>query len=133
VARRIPVPCLANLVEGGKGVAPTQAQLHAMGYGIALHANIALRAAMRAVQDILGYLREHGSPAGAEDRFATWQERQALVKLDEYQDLERRYAAASTDDINDRGTWAHHLSGALHPPGTTVRGTRYNRPDVADA
>jgi 2-methylisocitrate lyase-like PEP mutase family enzyme len=96
VARQIPVPCLANLVEGGKGVAPTQAQLQTMGYGIALHANIALRAAMRAVQDILGYLREHGSPAGAEDRFATWQERQALVRLDEYQALEQRYAAPPT-------------------------------------
>jgi 2-methylisocitrate lyase-like PEP mutase family enzyme len=92
VARRLPVPCLANLVEGGKGVAPSQGQLKEMGYGIALHANIALRAAMRATQDILAYLREHGSPAGAEDRFASWQERQALVRLDEHQALERRYA-----------------------------------------
>ena len=96
------MPCLANLVEGGKGVAPTQAQLREMGYGIALHANIALRAAMRATTDILAYLREHGTPAGAEDRFATWQERQALVRLDEHQALERRYAAASPDD-EDRG------------------------------
>jgi len=87
------VPCLANLVEGGKGVAPSQSQLREMGYGIALHANIVLRAAMRAVTDILEYLREHGGPAGAEDRFATWQERQALVRLDEHQALERRYAA----------------------------------------
>jgi 2-methylisocitrate lyase-like PEP mutase family enzyme len=92
VARQVRVPCLANLVEGGKGVAPSQGQLAEMGYGIALHANIALRAAMRAVQEILGYLREHGSPAGAEDRFASWQERQALVRLDEHQALERRYA-----------------------------------------
>ena len=64
-----------------------------MGYGIALHANIVLRAAMRATPDILAYLSEHGTPAGAEDRFATWQERQALVRLDEHQALERRYAA----------------------------------------
>jgi 2-methylisocitrate lyase-like PEP mutase family enzyme len=98
VARQIPVPCLANLVEGGKGVAPSQAQLREMGYGIALHANIALRAAMRATQDILAYLREHGSPIGAEDQFATWQERQALVRLDEYQALEQRYAAPAADE-----------------------------------
>lgn len=101
VARRIPVPCLANLVEGGKGVAPSQAQLREMGYGIALHANIALRAAMRAVQDILAYLHERGSPAGAEDRFATWQERQALVRLDEHQEMERRYAAGAS--VHERG------------------------------
>jgi len=93
VARRVPAPCLANLVEGGKGVAPSQQQLQQLGFGIALHANIALRAAMRATQDILAYLKEHGSPAGAEDRFATWQERQTLVKLDEYEALERRYVA----------------------------------------
>ena len=99
VARRIPVPCLANLVEGGKGVAPTQAQLREMGYGIALHANIALRAAMRAVTDILAHLREHSSPAGAEDRFASWIERQALVRLDEHQALERRYAAPQDPDV----------------------------------
>jgi 2-methylisocitrate lyase-like PEP mutase family enzyme len=97
VARQVTVPCLANLVEGGKGVAPSQQQLASMGYGIALHANIALRAAMRAVQEILAYLHEHGSPAGAEDRFASWQERQALVRLDEHQELERRYAAPSGD------------------------------------
>jgi 2-methylisocitrate lyase-like PEP mutase family enzyme len=91
----VPAPCLANLVEGGKGVAPGQKQLHELGFGIALHANIALRAAMRATQDILAYLREHGTAVGAEDGFATWQERQALVQLDEYQALERRYAAES--------------------------------------
>jgi 2-methylisocitrate lyase-like PEP mutase family enzyme len=93
VTRRIQKPCLANLVEGGKGVAPTQVQLREMGYGIALHANIALRAAMLATGEILAYLREHGTPAGAEDRFASWTERQRLVRLDEYQALERRYAA----------------------------------------
>ena len=97
VARRVRVPCLANLVEGGKGVAPSQAQLREMGYGIALHANVVLRAAMRATTDILAYLRDHGTPAGAEDRYATWQERQALVRLDEHQALERRYAAPSPD------------------------------------
>ena len=97
VARRVPAPCLANLVEGGKGVAPSQQQLQELGFGIALHANIALRAAMRATHDILAYLKEHGSPAGAEDRFATWQERQAIVRLDEHQDLERRYAAEALD------------------------------------
>jgi 2-methylisocitrate lyase-like PEP mutase family enzyme len=96
VSRRVPVPCLANLVEGGKGVAPSQSELQEMGYGIALHANIALRAAMRATQEILGWLREHGTAAGAEDRFATWQERQRLVRLDEYQELERRYASTPT-------------------------------------
>jgi 2-methylisocitrate lyase-like PEP mutase family enzyme len=100
VARQVTVPCLANLVEGGKGVAPSQRQLAEMGYGIALHANIALRAAMRAVGEILGYLHEHGSPAGAEDRFASWQERQALVRLDEHQELERRYASPKSSDAS---------------------------------
>ncbi len=97
VARRVRVPCLANLVEGGKGVAPTQAELQAMGYGIALHANIALRAAMRATGEILAWLRDHGTAAGAEDRFASWQERQALVRLDEYEALEQRYAAVAIE------------------------------------
>jgi 2-methylisocitrate lyase-like PEP mutase family enzyme len=79
VSQRIPVPCLANLVEGGKGEAPSQSQLR---------------------EDILAYLRQHGSPAGAEDRFATWQERQALVRLDEYQELEQRYAEPPDDDAH---------------------------------
>jgi 2-methylisocitrate lyase-like PEP mutase family enzyme len=95
VARRVSAPCIANVVEGGKGVAPTQAQLAEMGFAIALHANIVLRAAMRATTDILAWLAAHGTAAGAEDRFATWQERQELVRLDEYQALERRYASPS--------------------------------------
>jgi 2-methylisocitrate lyase-like PEP mutase family enzyme len=95
IARRVSVPCIANVVEGGKGVAPTQAQLAKMGFAIALHANIVLRAAMRATTDILAWLSTHGTASGVEDRFATWQERQQLVRLDAYQALEQRYATTT--------------------------------------
>jgi 2-methylisocitrate lyase-like PEP mutase family enzyme len=95
IARRVSVPCVANVVEGGKGVAPTQAQLAKLGFAIALHANVVLRAAMRATTDILAWLSIHGTASGAEDRFATWQERQQLVRLNDYEALERRYATTT--------------------------------------
>jgi 2-methylisocitrate lyase-like PEP mutase family enzyme len=93
LASRIPAPLVANMVEGGRTPLLSSDELGAMGYRIVLFANAALRVAAAAVRDAFAELRRTGSTAGLVDRMLTWDERQALVGLDEIEALERRYAA----------------------------------------
>ena len=94
--RRIPaevpdVPHLVNMVEGGRTPVLPVADLAALGFKIAIYANFCLRAAVKAVQDGLGFLARTGSSLGYEDRLATMAERQRLVGLPEIERLEERF------------------------------------------
>jgi 2-methylisocitrate lyase-like PEP mutase family enzyme len=63
-----------------------------MGFSVALYANAALQATIRAVQDVLGHLKSEGSLAGLQDRLATFAERQRVVDKDRFDALEARYS-----------------------------------------
>lgn len=89
--RRIPVPLVANVVEGGLTPALGAAELGGLGYRVVLFANTALRAAALAVREILAELRATGDSRGLSDRLLAWDERQALVGLPEFEALEARY------------------------------------------
>ena len=90
---RIPVPLVANVVEGGLTPPLGAAELGVLGYRVVLFANTALRAAALAVRDVLGELRQSGDSRGFSDRLLPWSERQALVGLPELEALEARYRA----------------------------------------
>jgi 2-methylisocitrate lyase-like PEP mutase family enzyme len=92
IAREVPgIPHLANMVEGGKTPILPLAELAAMGFAIALYANLALRAATRATERSLAHLKRVGSSHGLEDAIATMAERQAIVGLPEIEALEREF------------------------------------------
>ena len=91
--RRIPselpgVPMMINIVEGGKTPQLPAAELEAMGFRLVLHANLLLRVTVHAAQHALSYLRDNGESAGLTDRMITWEERQSLVNLKDFDDLE---------------------------------------------
>jgi len=90
----IPAPLVANMVEGGRTPLLSAAQLGAMGYRIVLFANTALRVAAAASRDAFAELRRTGDASGLVSRMLSWEDRQALVGLDEIEALERRYGAA---------------------------------------
>lgn len=94
----LPVPAILNIVEGGRTPLVGAADLEAMGYGIVLYANTALRVAAKAVHDAIAHLVANGSSAGLEDRMLTWQERQSLVRLAEYEAIETALEAPITSD-----------------------------------
>jgi 2,3-dimethylmalate lyase len=75
------VPLVANVVEGGKTVPLTAAELSALGFSIVLYANFLMRAMAFAGQQALRYLAEHGETNGFADRILPWAQRQELFAL----------------------------------------------------
>ncbi len=92
------VPCLVNMVEGGVSPLMPAARLEEMGYRIVIHANLALRAAARAVAHAFEVLRSEGGSASLLDEILPWEERQRTVALESWraveQDVLARAAAA---------------------------------------
>lgn len=87
------VPQVANIVHGGRTPALPQTELAQMGFGIALYANAALQAAVRASVEVLGSLKATGSLEAVRDRLASFEERQAAVAKDKWDALEQRFEA----------------------------------------
>lgn len=91
IAREIPnVPLVANMVEGGRTPELSTAQLGEMGYRIVLRANLLQRVMARAATDALAYLQEHGHAEGIVDQVLSWQDRQEIVGLPQFEQFENR-------------------------------------------
>ena len=76
---------------GGRTPLLTIDELRELGFSVALYANAALQATILAVQEVLGHLKQQGSLAGAENRLASFTERQRIVAKDAFDALEARY------------------------------------------
>lgn len=92
----VPVPCIVNLVEGGKTPLVPAERLQRMGYRVALHANLALRVGAKAVRDAFDVLRAQGSSAAIVDRLLPWDDRQDVVDLPAWERDEARVLADAT-------------------------------------
>jgi 2-methylisocitrate lyase-like PEP mutase family enzyme len=90
----LPAPQVANIVIGGRTPNLPVDELRGMGFSVALYANAALQATIRAVQDVLGHLKAEGSLAGVQDRLASFAERQRVVDKDRFDALEARYSGS---------------------------------------
>lgn len=88
----LPLPCLADMVEGGLTPLLPSHELEQMGYKIALYANLALRAGAHAVAQAFATLRREGTSAALMNEMLTWEERQGLVGLPEWEWLDRSIA-----------------------------------------
>jgi 2-methylisocitrate lyase-like PEP mutase family enzyme len=87
--RRLAVPHVVNLVDGGK--TPLLPVIELSEFRIALFANLSLQASVRAMQDVLGALKEHGAiTTSMRGAIVDWNERQRLVRKPEFDALESR-------------------------------------------
>lgn len=82
------IPLIVNIVEGGKTPELSVSELSAMGYRIVLYANFVMRVMAKAAQDALEHLRENGETRSMGDRMLSWNMRQEIVALSDWQDLE---------------------------------------------
>lgn len=89
---QLPAPQVVNVVIGGKTPMLSREELGRLGFSLALYANAALQASVKAIQDVLTVLRSSGSLIGVEDRLASFPERQRVVRKDFYDAIEQRYA-----------------------------------------
>jgi methylisocitrate lyase len=91
IARAIPGPKVANMVEGGKTPLLPPDELPALGFDLIVTPLPALLSAARAVRDTYAELRRAGTMRGALDRLLTFDEFNALIDLDRHYALERRF------------------------------------------
>jgi methylisocitrate lyase len=91
IARAIPGPKVANMVEGGRTPLLPPDELHALGFDLIVTPLAALLSAARAVRDAYAELRRAGTMRGALDRLLTFDEFNALIDLDRHYALERRF------------------------------------------
>ena len=91
IGKEVKAPLFANMVEGGKTPLVPAKELEKMGFKIVVYANTALRAAGYAVREVLKVLKEEGWTKPMLSKLLSWEERQELVKLPYYKELEKKY------------------------------------------
>lgn len=95
IPRMLNGPQIINQVEGGQTPLLDLEKLKKMRFSIALYANAALQGGIWGTQNVLNYLREHGSILGVLDKIAQWDERQRIVEKPAFDELEKQYEAGS--------------------------------------
>jgi 2-methylisocitrate lyase-like PEP mutase family enzyme len=98
IPRRISdVPLLVNVFKGGKTPMLSVERLEQMGYRIAIYPSETQRAAIHAMRMALGMLKKEGSTEAMDAALTTFKERDRIVGLDDWQQIERQYMAGDTD------------------------------------
>ena len=87
------VPLLVNVFKGGKTPMLPVERLQQMGYRIAIYPSETQRAAIHAMRQALGLLKREGTTEKMDDALTTFKERDKVVGLDEWQQLEKQYLA----------------------------------------
>jgi 2-methylisocitrate lyase-like PEP mutase family enzyme len=85
------VPLMVNMFKGGKTPLLPASRLEQMGYRVAIFPSDTQRAAIYAMKETLAVLKRDGSTAAIDDRLTTFNERDRLVGLGEWENLEGRY------------------------------------------
>jgi 2-methylisocitrate lyase-like PEP mutase family enzyme len=97
IHRRLPgVPLLVNVFKGGKTPMLPMARLQQMGYRIAIYPSETQRAAIHAMRNALTILKRDGTTESIDASLTTFNERDKVVGLDDWQKIERAYLAVET-------------------------------------
>jgi 2-methylisocitrate lyase-like PEP mutase family enzyme len=92
IARRLPMPKLLNMFEGGKTPFVPLARLRALGYRIVIIPSDLQRAAIHAMEGVLAAIRRDGSSRSVAERLVSFAEREDIVGTAEYLRLDREDA-----------------------------------------
>ncbi len=95
--KEIRAPLLFNMTEGARSPEFGAAQLQQLGYQVVIFPNALLRISMRAVQESLAVLKSEGSSASLLPRMLSWEERQRIVRLREYEELDQEFVQSKTN------------------------------------
>jgi 2-methylisocitrate lyase-like PEP mutase family enzyme len=97
IPRRLPgVPLLVNVFKGGKTPMLPAPRLQEMGYRIAIYPSETQRAAIHAMGAALATLQRAGTTESIDASLTTFKDRDAVVGLDDWQEIERRYLTVDT-------------------------------------
>jgi 2,3-dimethylmalate lyase len=95
IGRDLPGIKIANIVEGGHTPIVPAKDLMAMGFRLAIYANMVLRSSIKAIQKSLAHLREVGDSQAILDQMITMDERARVTQKDKLDALEKRYVSAA--------------------------------------
>jgi len=93
IARRLPGWKLINMFEGGKTPLLPVPRLQELGFHLVIIPSDAQRAAIKAMQRVLGAIAHDGSSAAMASDMVSFKEREALVDTAAYLDRGKRYAS----------------------------------------
>jgi 2-methylisocitrate lyase-like PEP mutase family enzyme len=88
---QLPWPQIANIVIGGKTPERSHEDMQKLGFAGVLYANTALQAAVLGMQRALTHLKQNGQMGDTTGMLASFTERQRLVDIQSFQDMERKY------------------------------------------
>jgi len=91
VPQRLGMPCLANMVEGGRTPVLPFPELEAMGFKVAIYPNSLTRLFARAGQDLLAGLKSSGGTAGFANQMLDHGQLWSLFENERWQALEKRF------------------------------------------
>jgi methylisocitrate lyase len=91
IVRSVPGPLMANMSEGGKTPLLSARELQELGYRLVIYPRSAAGAAAKAVQDLMAILKRDGTTKNFLDRIVTFEERNRITGLAQYQELEKKY------------------------------------------
>jgi len=91
VPQRLDMPCLANMVEGGRTPVLPFPTLEAMGFKVAIYPNSLTRLFARAGQDLLAGLKSSGGTAGFANQMLDHGQLWSLFENEKWQQLEKRF------------------------------------------
>ena len=98
IPRQLPsIALLVNVFKGGKTPMLPVERLERMGYRIAIYPSETQRAAIYAMRQALALLKRDGTTEAMDDALTTFKERDKIVGLDDWQELERRYLAVGSE------------------------------------
>ncbi len=89
--KRIKAPLLINLVEGGKTPILDAKALQAAGYRVIFYPDMAMTAAVYAMQKAMTALRRDGTSANIQDQLIGFDPLQELLRFSEFERLQQRY------------------------------------------
>ncbi len=98
VARALPGPLVANMLEGGVTPLLPQKKLEALGYHLIVCALTALYAAAKVMREMFALIKTEGTTREALDRLLSFQQFHEIIGLDSYYELDERYRAPEPDD-----------------------------------
>jgi 2-methylisocitrate lyase-like PEP mutase family enzyme len=91
VPQLIDAPLVVNMTEGGRTPLCPAEELQQMGYSLVIFPNALMRTAAFAMREALSHLRKHGSSEELLPKMLSWEERQTLVNIGFFQELEQRF------------------------------------------
>ena len=92
IARSVQAPLLINMFEGGRTPLIPAHKLAQMGYRVMIVPSDLQRAAIKAMQEVAATLLRDGSSAAMRDHLVSFADRERVVDLEKWNNLEVRYA-----------------------------------------